>query len=244
MSRLIYGKHAVLERLSQDNPGLEYVVLAKGMKSSDGQHLEKRAKAKNIRVQWKDRGWLNDAFGHDKHQGVAASTGDFEYRELIDLIQSCGPQGTLVAVDSVEDPGNLGAILRSAECSGCSGIILPKDRSAQVNATAEKTSAGASSHLPVAQVVNLSRALEDLKKAGFWIYGLAGEAKQSLYDQKFDGKVCIVLGGEGKGMRDLVTKHCDVLLKIPMSGKIESLNVSVAAGVTLFEVRRSRGSKP
>jgi 23S rRNA (guanosine2251-2'-O)-methyltransferase len=240
MSRWIYGKHAVLERLRLGGNALEFVALAKGMKESDSNAILKAAKAANVRIQWHPRGWLNEKTGSDKHQGVAASTGAFKYVELIDLIESATPDSTVVALDGIEDPGNLGAILRSAECSGALGVIIPQDRSAQVTAFTEKASAGAATIIPVASVVNISRSLEDLKKAGFWIYGLAGEAKESLYGQKFSGKVCIVLGGEGKGLRELVGKNCDVLIKIPMAGKVESLNVSVAAGVTLFEILRQR----
>jgi len=242
MSRWIYGKHAVLERLRLSGGGLEFVALAKGMKEADSNQVLKAAKDAKIPVQWHPRGWLNDKTGSDKHQGVAASTGAFKYSELIDLIEASKPDSTLIVLDGIEDPGNLGAILRSAECAGALGVVIPQDRSAQVTAFTEKASAGAASIVPVASVVNISRALEDLKKAGYWIYGLAGEAKESLYAQKFSGRVCIVMGGEGKGLRELVGKNCDVLLKIPMAGQVESLNVSVAAGVALFEVLRQRGA--
>jgi 23S rRNA (guanosine2251-2'-O)-methyltransferase len=210
------------------------------MKESDSDAVVKAAKEAKVRVQWHPRGWLNEKTGSDKHQGVAASTGQFKYAELIDLIESAKAGSTIMVLDGVEDPGNLGAILRSAECSGALGVVIPQDRAVQVTAAAEKASAGAALLVPVASVVNISRALEDLKKAGFWIYGLAGEAKESLFSQKFSGKVCMVMGGEGKGLRDLVAKNCDVLVKIPMPGKIESLNVSVAAGICLFEVLRQR----
>jgi 23S rRNA (guanosine2251-2'-O)-methyltransferase len=241
MSRWIYGKHAVLERLRLTGNGLEFVALAKGMKESDSDAVLKAAKAAQVRVQWHPRGWLNEKTGSDKHQGVAASTGAFKYAELMDLIDSSKPESTVIVLDGVEDPGNLGAVLRSAECAGALGVVIPQDRAAQVTAVVEKASAGAASLIPVASVVNVSRALEDLKKAGYWIYGLAGQAKDSIYSQKFSGKVCIVMGGEGKGLRDLVAKNCDVLLNIPMSGRVESLNISVAAGVTLFEIQRQRG---
>jgi 23S rRNA (guanosine2251-2'-O)-methyltransferase len=240
MSRWIYGKHAVLERLRLTGNGLDFVALAKGMKESDSDAVVKAAKEAKVRIQWHPRGWLNEKTGSDKHQGVAASTGAFKYAELIDLIESAKDDSTVVVLDGVEDPGNLGAILRSAECAGALGVVIPQDRAVQVTAVTEKTSAGAASIVPVASVVNISRALEDLKKAGFWIYGLAGEAKESLHRVAFSGRVCIVMGGEGKGLRDLVARNCDVLIKIPMAGKVDSLNVSVAAGVTLFEILRQR----
>jgi 23S rRNA (guanosine2251-2'-O)-methyltransferase len=240
MSRWIYGKHPVLERLRLGATGIEFVVLAKGMKESDSDAVLKAAKAANIRVQWHPRGWLNEKLGSDKHQGVAASTGAFKYSELIDLIEAAGKDATIVALDGVEDPGNLGAILRGSECAGALGVLIPKDRAVQVTAFTEKASAGAALLIPVASVTNMSRALEDLKKAGFWIYGLAGEAKESLFEQRFEGKVCLVLGGEGSGLRPLVAKNCDKLVKIPMAGKVSSLNVSMAAGISLFEVARQR----
>lgn len=240
MSRWIYGKHAVLERLKQKDSGLESVCLAKGMKTKDADDITRAAQAAGLRPQWKDRAWLDKQCETDKHQGVAACTGGFEYVELIDISENSPANALVVALDSIEDPHNLGAILRTCECAGAHGVLIPKDRAVQVTPVVEKVSAGAASLLKIASVTNLSRALEDLKKAGFWTYGLAGEAGESLFDQDFKGRVCIVMGAEGKGLRDLVGKNCDKLVKIPMAGKIDSLNVSVAAGVTLFEVLRQR----
>jgi 23S rRNA (guanosine2251-2'-O)-methyltransferase len=241
MARWIYGKHPVLERLRQPKEGLEYIVLVKGMNESDAKALLQAAKAAQVQVRWQNRGWLTEKLQSDKHQGVAAVSESFRYSELADLIEGAAEGSTFLALDGVEDVGNLGAILRGAEGAGVQGILIPRDRAAQVTPAVEKTSAGATAWLPIASVVNISRALEDLKGAGFWIYGLAGEAKESVYEQKFSGKICIVLGAEDKGLRPLVATHCDKLLKIPMAGKIASLNVSMAAGIVLFEVLRQRG---
>ena len=146
----------------------------------------------------------------------------------------------LLVLDGVQDPHNLGACLRSAAGAGVTAVVIPKDKSVGVNATVRKTSAGAADRIPVVQVTNLSRCLRDLQQLGVWIYGLAGEAEASLYSLDLRGNVALVLGGEADGLRRLTREHCDGLVKIPMPGEIESLNVSVAAGVTLFEAVRQR----
>lgn len=244
MSRWIYGKHAVLERLRLADHGLEQVCLAKGLKPKDADEIQRAAQKAGVRVEWRDRAWLDER-AEGRHQGVAAVSQDFKYTDLgslLDLLMG-QDQAVVVALDGIEDPHNLGAILRSCECAGVAGVIIPKDRAVQVTPTVEKVSAGAATLLPVCSVTNLNRALEELKEAGFWSYGLAGEAEEGLYEQRFDGKVCLVFGAEGEGMRDLVARNCDKLVRIPMQGQISSLNVSVSVGVTLFEVLRQKNAK-
>jgi 23S rRNA (guanosine2251-2'-O)-methyltransferase len=240
MPRWIYGKHAILERLQLERSGLSQVVLAKGQKPAESAALLRAAEAAQVRVEWRERKWLDERAGGGKHQGVIAAAEEFKYVELADLLEASQSDSLVMVLDGVEDPGNLGAVLRSAECAGALGLIIPKDRAAQVTPLAEKASAGAAGRVPVASVTNVSRALEDLKKAGYWIYGLAGEAKDSLFAQDFSGKVCLVCGAEGQGLRPLVARNCDALLKIPMQGQVASLNVSVAAALALFEVSRKR----
>lgn len=201
------------------------------------------AKALRIKVEVKDRAWFGKLSKSSPHQGLVLELPDFEYVALEDLLKKAPAQTVLLMLDQIEDPHNLGALARSAEGAGALGMVITNDRSVQVTPIAEKAASGALARLPVAKVVNLSRALEAAKQAGFWIYGLDGAAKESLYDEKLGGKVCLVLGAEGKGLRDGVGKHCDKLLKIPMSGSVGSLNVSVAGGVALFEVLRQRGAK-
>ena len=156
------------------------------------------------------------------------------------MIEAAEGKALVLVLDGVQDPHNIGACLRSAAAAGATAVVIPKDKSAPVNATVRKTSAGAADRLPVFPVTNLARCLRDLQQLGVWIYGLAGEAEASLYDIDLRGNVALVLGGEGDGMRRLTREHCDGLVQIPMPGDIESLNVSVAAGVTLFEAVRQR----
>ncbi len=241
MSRWIYGKHTVLERLRLESPGISAVYLARGLKPKDADEIVRAAEKAGLRVEWHERSWLDERTDA-KHQGVAALSQDFKYADLgkiLDLAKD-SDQALVVVLDGIEDPHNLGAILRSCECAGVTGVIIPKDRAVQVTPVVEKVSAGAAALLPICSVTNLNRALEELKEAGFWVYGLAGEAGEDLYAQKFDGKLCLVFGAEGQGMRDLVARNCDKLIKIPMKGTLSSLNVSVAAGVALFEISRQR----
>lgn len=160
--------------------------------------------------------------------------------ELEGLVEAAEGRALVLILDGVQDPHNLGACLRSAAAAGVTAVVIPKDKSASVNATVRKTSAGAADRIPVVAVTNLARCLRDLQKQGVWLYGLAGEAEASLYSVDLRGNVGLVLGGESDGLRRLTREHCDGLVKIPMPGEIESLNVSVATGVTLFEVVRQR----
>ncbi|MCF5919717.1 23S rRNA (guanosine(2251)-2'-O)-methyltransferase RlmB, partial [Xanthomonas perforans] len=160
--------------------------------------------------------------------------------ELEGLVEAAEGRALVLILDGVQDPHNLGACLRSAAAAGVTAVVIPKDKSATVNATVRKTSAGAADRIPVVAVTNLARCLRDLQKQGVWLYGLAGEAEASLYSVDLRGNVGLVLGGEADGLRRLTREHCDGLVKIPMPGEIESLNVSVATGVTLFEAVRQR----
>ena len=158
---------------------------------------------------------------------------------MFELWQSSGRSAFFLLLDGITDPHNFGAILRSAEVAGCHGVIVAKDRSCSVTPVVEKTAAGALSHLPLCQVTNLARTLDELKQAGVWCYGLAGEeGAQNLYSSNLTGNLALVVGSEGKGLRENIRKHCDGLLAIPMQGQVNSLNASVAAAVALFEVVR------
>ena len=177
------------------------------------------------------------------HQGIIiralapAAIGEKQLPEILDRAE--GPL-LLLILDGVQDPHNLGACLRSADAAGVDAVIIPRDRSAPLNATARKVACGAAESLPVIRVTNLARTLRFLREAGVWIYGASGDAASSLYETDLCGPLALVLGGEGRGLRRLTREHCDGLLSIPMAGSISSLNVSVAAGVFLFEVRRQR----
>lgn len=182
--------------------------------------------------------------GRVAHQGVVAVVGAFTYAEIEDLLASAPAPALIVALDSVQDPHNLGAIVRSAYLLGAHGLLIPRDRAAQVTPVVTKVSAGATEHLPIAQVTNLARALEQLKEAELWIAGLAaGPGARPLPTLDATMPLCLVLGAEGTGIRPLVAKQCDFLVEIPMLGRgVGSLNVSVAAGVALYEIARQRAA--
>ncbi len=238
MPRFIFGKRPVAEVLEAGFPKLEALVLAKGLEKKEADRFAEMAGRAGVAVQWQARAWLDRQSRGGNHQGVAAWAPEYRYADLVGLLKGAGPSCLLLVLDQVQDPQNLGAILRSAEGAGCAAVVIPKDHAAAVTPAAERASAGASALLPVCQVGNLSQALDDIKGAGFWCYGLAGGAEESVHAQEFSGKVCLVLGSEGRGLRPLVARHCDKLLKLPMRGRVASLNVSVAAGIALFEAAR------
>jgi 23S rRNA (guanosine2251-2'-O)-methyltransferase len=203
------------------------------------------ADAKNRKLRWTTVASAElDRMAQGKHQGVVAIAGEFDYVELEDLLEGVdsNKQGLLVALDGVTDPHNLGAIVRSALLLGADGVILPRDRSAKVTALVTKTSAGASEHLPIAQVTNLVRALEDLKAAGYWSAAIASGPKAvPIGELDCSSPLVLVLGSEGKGIRSLVSKTCDFHVEIPMASEaVGSFNVSVAAAIALYEVSRQR----
>ena len=172
------------------------------------------------------------------HQGVLARIKGHQTIDLSELLKA--PPPLLVALDSISDPHNLGAIIRSAAAAGAATILIPKDRAAQITGTVVKVAAGALAHIKICRVTNLSDSLRTLKDSGYWIFGAAGEGQQTIYEADFSGPTCLVIGSEGKGIRKLVRKQCDFLVKIPMGKKINSLNASVAAGIILFEIARQK----
>lgn len=238
----IVGVNAVVSAIEHDADNVRE-VLVEGGKNPRLVEIEENARRKGIEVRKVTAQALDGVAGGVRHQGVAAryaAAKTWDENELAGLVEAAEGKALLLVLDGVQDPHNLGACLRSAAAAGATAVVIPKDKSATVNATVRKTSAGAADRLPVVAVTNLSRCLRDLQKLGVWIYGLAGEAETSLYAQDLRSNVALVLGGEADGLRRLTREHCDGLVKIPMPGDIESLNVSVAAGVTLFEAVRQR----
>jgi 23S rRNA (guanosine2251-2'-O)-methyltransferase len=239
---IIYGLNPVLEALRGTRRAFELFVAG----ASADRRLEKLlaiAKEKGVAVRQREKGDIARLCGTDHHQGVALRIEAFAYAEIDDIVEKqkkSGEAGLIVVLDGVQDPRNLGAIIRSAACAGAHGVVIPKDRAVGVSATVEKASAGAVETVLVAQVTNIAQTLDDLKREGYWIYGAVGGASSSLYDQDFRGNTVIVIGGEGEGIRPLVRKRCDHLISIPIRGGVNSLNASVAAGVILFEVVRQR----
>jgi len=192
-----------------------------------------------VRVQVKPERALSEAAGTRDHQGVLAWTDPYRYADAWELASRERP--LLVCLDRVTDPRNLGAVVRSAEGAGATGIVVPSHGSAAVTPAVSKASAGAVEHLPVAVVTNLARYLEEIKRDDLWIYAAAGDGGDTLWDTDFTGGTVLVLGAEGKGLRPLVRRRCDVAVSIPLAGEVESLNVSVAAALLLYEARRQRG---
>ncbi|MFD1178901.1 23S rRNA (guanosine(2251)-2'-O)-methyltransferase RlmB [Paenibacillus puldeungensis] len=240
----IAGKHSVLEALNAGRT-INKIWVAEGAQKHLTQPILSEAKNHGIVVQFVDKRKLDQMVPGLQHQGVVAQAAPYAYAEVDDLLAKATEQGEapfLLILDEIEDPHNLGSILRTAECTGVHGVIIPKRRSAAVTATVSKTSAGAVEYVPVARVTNLVQTMEQLKEAGVWIVGTDVAAKEEMYKggNVLTGPVAIVIGNENKGMGRLVRETCDVLLKLPMNGKLNSLNASVAAGVVMYEVLRRR----
>ncbi|MCC8627923.1 23S rRNA (guanosine(2251)-2'-O)-methyltransferase RlmB [Xanthomonas vesicatoria] len=239
----IVGVNAVASSVENDADNVREVLIEASSKNPRLTEIEEQARRKGIDVRRVNTQALDGVGGQVRHQGVAARYAAarlWAENELEGLVDAAQGRALVLVLDGVQDPHNLGACLRSAAAAGVTAVVIPKDKSATVNATVRKTSAGAADRIPVVAVTNLARCLRDLQKQGVWLYGLAGEAEASLYSVDLRGNVGLVLGGESDGLRRLTREHCDGLVKIPMPGDIESLNVSVATGVTLFEAVRQR----
>jgi 23S rRNA (guanosine2251-2'-O)-methyltransferase len=236
---LLTGTHAVLEALRKARP-LERVHLAKGSENARLREILHACRSASIPVRFESRNTLDRLAGGSAHQGVVAVGAAHRYAELDEVLPH---SRLLVVLDGVEDPHNLGAVIRTAHAAGAGAVVIPERRAAGLTETVAKTAAGALEHLPVVQTVNVNRALESLKHAGFWIYGLDAHAEASYSDIEYQAPTAIVLGGEGLGLHRLVREHCDFLVRIPMAGSIPSLNVSVAAGIVLFEYKRREKSR-
>ncbi|MBQ7541205.1 MAG: 23S rRNA (guanosine(2251)-2'-O)-methyltransferase RlmB [Clostridia bacterium] len=238
---LIVGRNAVLEAL-QSGRAIDSVWIARGDRTGSIGKILHLCREKGVVVKDVDEKKLSFSCGHANHQGVAAFAAAHEYAEVEDIFALAASRGEapfILVCDEVEDPHNLGAILRSAEAAGAHGVIIPKRRSASLSWAVAKTSAGAIEYVPVARVPNIPALLEDLKKRGVWIYA-ADMDGQLWCDTDFGGAVALVIGSEGRGVGRLVRERCDFTVSLPMHGKVNSLNASVAAGILLFEVARQR----
>jgi 23S rRNA (guanosine2251-2'-O)-methyltransferase len=240
----IYGINSVAEALRARGRAFEWVGVAKERNDMRLQRLVEDCRRQGVAVRFLGRAELDRMAGNNGHQGVVAVTSAKQYTDLDDVIAAKrGAHSLIVVLDGVEDPQNLGAILRTADAAGADGIVIPERRAVGVTGAVAKASAGASAHLPVAKVTNIARTLEDLKARNIWVVGLDERGKQSYDSIDYRMDCAVVLGAEGKGVHDLVAKKCDFLVSIPMLGKVPSLNVSVAAGVVLYEVVRQRRIK-
>ena len=243
-TRLIHGFHAVMSKLRQAADDVKEIYLAEGRQDGRVRDLVKLAGNYGVRIMPIDTKRLDGLAGGARHQGVVARV-DARMRHvtLDDVLDTLAEAALLLVLDGVQDPHNLGACLRVADAAGAHAVIAPKDRAVGLNATAIKVASGAADTVPYITVTNLARSLREMQERNLWVIGAAGEAERDLYAIDQTGPVAWVLGAEGDGLRRLTRETCDVLARIPMLGSVESLNVSVASGICLFETRRQRGLK-
>ncbi|KFN44410.1 hypothetical protein N790_10560 [Arenimonas malthae CC-JY-1] len=243
----VAGINAVASALEHDLEHVREVLLEAGAKNPRITEIEETARRRDVPVRRIPLQSLEGIAGGLRHQGAIAryeAAKPTDEKELPRLVEEAGGKALVLVLDGVQDPHNLGACLRTAAAAGVTAVVIPKDKAAPINATVRKTSAGAADRIPVVSVTNLARTLRALQEMGVWIYGLEGEATTPIHAIDLTGNIALVMGGEGEGMRRLTREHCDGLVKIPMPGDMESLNVSVATGVALFEAVRQRGAKP
>jgi len=246
------GIHAVREALEAGR-AFDRIVIARGRQDTRVEEIVQMARAKNISVRFEDRSQIDRLADTKEHQGIVGLVAPRAAGTIEEIIEAAsaaaaagsGEKGLIVLLDGVEDPHNLGAIVRTSLAAGAHGVVIPERRAAGLTDTVARASAGALSHLPVAKVTNLARTMEELKEAGYWLVGLDEEGDREYTEVDFTSPVGIVMGGEGKGLHELTRKRCDFVVSLPTVGPVKSLNVSVAAGVVLFEVVRQRkGAAP
>ena len=238
----IAGRQPLLEALKSRQP-IDQILILHGTAGAQIQQIKQLAREQRIAVKEADKERFREVSGDTVTQGVLALVNDYRYVEIEDILalaQRKNEPPFLLVLDEIEDPHNLGALVRTAECAGVHGVIIPKHHAASVNQTVIKTSAGATSHMPIARVTNIAQTLDELKKENIWIVGTDMQAEKKYFEHDYRGAVAVVIGSESSGMRRLVKEKCDFLVSIPMHGKIESLNASVAGGLVLFEAANLR----
>ncbi len=236
----IYGLIPVLESLRAKRRRIEEIILAEGNRLARLEELLALARRVNIPIRHYKRQYLDNLANGANHQGVIAIASEAKFTDLMDVIVPSTEKPLYVLLDSVEDPHNLGAIIRTAECAGVKAVIIPEHHSVGLTETVSKSSAGALEYLPVVQVTNLVQTIDELKSQNIWVIGVESDGKTNYTDWDFQVATAVVLGSEGKGIRRLVKEHCDSLVSIPLLGKVNSLNVSVAAAIILYEAVRQR----
>jgi 23S rRNA (guanosine2251-2'-O)-methyltransferase len=244
MNLWIYGINPVYEALRSNRCQIRevWVVEGRGHKGLEG--IISRAQTEDIPVRRVERSKLDSLTKNSPHQGVVVFIDQWAYADLDEVFQGGEGKPLLLILDGVEDPRNLGALIRTADACGVWGVIIPKDRAAGITAVVAKSSAGAVFHIPVVHVTNIPTTLRRIKERGIWVAGAAAEAQTDLYHHDLTIPLAVVIGGEGRGMRPLVKRECDLLISIPMRGKVNSLNASVAGSIILYEVLRQRGDTP
>jgi 23S rRNA (guanosine2251-2'-O)-methyltransferase len=245
MADWIFGKHAVLEAASAGRD-MEKVWLAEGMKKKSVEDLVRQLEDQKVPYHWVPRSKLDQVAENQNHQGVAAQVSSYQYVSVEQIVANAKQKGEhpfLLLLDGIVDPHNLGTVLRTADATGVHGVIIPKRRAVGLTATVAKTSAGAIEYVPVAKVTNMNRTAEYLKDQGVWLVGTDGGSKQSYETVDYDMPVALVIGNEGQGISQQLKKKCDFLVRLPMKGRVSSLNASVATGVMLYQVLQSRKTK-
>lgn len=232
------GRNAVVELLKTDKE-IDKILMEKGAQGSLSR-IFAEARKKNVHVQFVEKNVLDKESVTGRHQGVIAYASDYEYVEIEEiLVKKEDKNGFVILCEGIQDVHNLGSVLRVAECAGADGVIIPKSNSAQVNESVVRISAGAAEHVKVARVANINQAIEKLQKSGYWVYGLEADGEE-IYQEDLTGNIALVLGGEDSGVKRLTREKCDKILSLPMYGKVNSLNASIALGVACYEVIRQR----
>ena len=243
--QMIYGINPVMEAMKIARGGLEKIIVMRSKVGKPVQTILQMAARKGIPVEFKDKAHLEQLAPGNSHQGVIGLCKDYKYAGLDDIIANRHAslhRDLILVLDGITDPQNLGSLVRTAHCLGANGVVIPEHRAASITAASVKASSGTAYYVPIAMVSNLSNTIEYLKTKGFWVYGTYASDGQDIRSINFDEKVVLVMGSEGKGIRELVKKKCDFLISIPMLGKIDSLNVSVAAGITIYEILHKQGT--
>ena len=241
----IVGRNSVLEAIKGDRP-LNKILIAKGDRQGSLKNIIGLAREKRIIVQEVDAAKLDSLSGGMQHQGVLAYASPVEYADIDDIFERAAAKNEepfILLLDGINDPHNLGAILRTADAAGVHGVLIPKRRSCPLTATVAKTSAGAVEHVPVARIGNVAQTINSFKKRGMWIVGTDIEGSDDYFKKELGGPILLIIGSEGEGMGRLTKELCDILIRIPMKGRITSLNASVAASLLMYEVLRQREAK-
>ncbi len=243
MTQFIHGTHPICEGLKARPSPIKRILISRSRNRKPLAEILRLAEERGVPIQWEDKHELTHLAKTSSHQGILAQMDEFKYAEIPDIVRgwkAAGTRALLLVVDSVEDPQNLGALIRTANALGVHGVVIPRDRAASISPIVIKASAGAVFHTLIARVTNIASCLEVLKKHGVWILGAEVGAERSIYDFDFDLDVAIVIGSEGRGIRLLVKKKCDFLVSIPLAGEVSSLNASVAGALVMYEAVRQR----
>jgi 23S rRNA (guanosine2251-2'-O)-methyltransferase len=246
-AQLLIGIHAVEAALNHDVDNLLELYIEAGTQNARVRELGEKARGLGVKPHARDRAALDRMTGGARHQGVVARYNAPPPRaeaELPALLEQAGREALVLVLDGVTDPHNFGACLRSAEAAGVTAVVVPKDRAVGVTPTVRRASAGAADRVPIVSATNLARTLKSMRQAGVWLVGLVGAEGEAIHDVDLEGPLALVLGSEGEGLRRLTREACDFLARIPMRGEVESLNVSVATGIALFEALRQRAARP